>query len=286
VPTQANGRAFLACRLGCILGCTARCEGCISRRGVSASCSRCWHVGCSRGLGAGELQLRLRVQGNSSSGSEFAVAWISFSCIYVVARAPSICRLALASDCQRVSNPRPSEPWDGCALPKGTGTPLPGEGRNVARSERIYRTPETNATMNSGMLRLIARRRYCRVIRACAMHTHDGEVESDGYEQPAQLEMHPDIRAWCLCQGAPQIWYEMRYAVECLANVPYDSRFSGGNLSCLRCCRAACISASTGARWYASSETVGPCPWRSCQPRELACTHRIGRRCTGSGSSP
>ena len=126
------------------------------------------------------------------------MAWISFSCIYVVARAPSICRLslrlALASDCQRVSNPRPSEPCDGCALPKGTGTPLPGEGRNVARSERIYCTPETNATMNSGMLRLIARRRYCRVIRACAMHTHDGEVESDGYEQPAQLEMHPDIR--------------------------------------------------------------------------------------------
>ena len=71
----------------------------------------------------------------------------------------------------------------------------------MARSERIYRTPETNATMNSGMLRLIARRRYCRVIRACAMHTHDGEVESDGYEQPAQLEMHPDIRAWCFMPG-------------------------------------------------------------------------------------
>ena len=55
--------------------------------------------------------------------------------------------------------------------------------------------------MNSGMLRLIARRRYCRVIRACAMHTHDGEVESDGYEQPAQLEMHPDIRAWRFMPG-------------------------------------------------------------------------------------
>jgi hypothetical protein len=71
----------------------------------------------------------------------------------------------------------------------------------VARSERIYCTPETNATMNSGMLRLIARRRYCRVIRACAMHTHDGEVESNGYEQPAQLERHPDIRAWCFMPG-------------------------------------------------------------------------------------
>ena len=51
--------------------------------------------------------------------------------------------------------------------------------------------------MSCGMLRLIARRRRCSVIRACAMDTHDGEVESEGYERPAQLEMHPDIRAWC-----------------------------------------------------------------------------------------
>jgi len=29
---------------------------------VSASCSRCWRVGCCRELGAGELQLRLRVR--------------------------------------------------------------------------------------------------------------------------------------------------------------------------------------------------------------------------------
>ena len=182
-------------RADCLLGCSARCEGCISR--VSASCAQ--PLLARRLLPwtrSRAVQLRLRVQGNSSSGSEFAVVWISFSCIYVVARAPSICRLASANDCQRVSNRQPSEPCDGCALPKGTGTPLPGEGRNVARSERIYCTPETNATMNSGMLR--ARRRYCRVIRACAMHTHDGEVESNGYEQPAQLERHPDIRAWCL----------------------------------------------------------------------------------------
>jgi hypothetical protein len=209
-------------RADCLLGCSARCEGCISR--VSASCSRCWHVGCSRGLGAGELQLRLRVQGNSSSGSEFAVVWISFSCIYVVARAPSICRLASANDCQRVSNLQPSEPCDGCALPKGTGTPLPGEGRNVARSERIYCTPETNATMNSGMLRL--------------MHAGDIVVSyapapctrMTGRSSPMATS---NLRSWkgtqiyahgVLCQGAPQIWCEMRYAVECLANVPYDER--------------------------------------------------------------
>jgi hypothetical protein len=252
---------------------------------VSASCSRCWHVGCCRGLGAGELQLRLRVQGNSSSGSEFAVVWISFSCIYVVARAPSICRLASANDCQRVSNLQPSEPCDGCALPKGTGTPLPGEGRNVARSERIYCTPETNATMNSGMLRL--------------MHAGDIVVSyapapctrMTGRSSPMATS---NLRSWkgtqiyahgVLCQGAPQIWCEMRYAVECLANVPYDSRFSGGNLSCsLTVSRR--LHISTGARWYSSAETVGPCPWRSCQPCELACTQRLGRRCTGSGSSP
>jgi hypothetical protein len=35
--------------------------------------------------------------------------------------------------------------------------------------------------------------------------------------------------------GVPQIWCEMRYAVESLATIPYDSGFGGGNLSCLRC---------------------------------------------------
>jgi len=30
------------------------------------------------------------------------------------------------------------------------------------------------------------------------MDTHDGQVDSEGYERPAQLERHPDVRAWCL----------------------------------------------------------------------------------------
>ena len=61
--------------------------------------------------------------------------------------------------------------------------------------ERICRTAETVAAMKYGVLRPIACRRRFRVIRACAVDTHDGEVESEGYERPAQLERHPDIRA-------------------------------------------------------------------------------------------
>ena len=59
VSTEANGRAFLACRLP-----TRLCPLPVWRMHlpVSASCSRCWHVGCCRELGAGELQLRLRVR--------------------------------------------------------------------------------------------------------------------------------------------------------------------------------------------------------------------------------
>ena len=67
--------------------------------------------------------------------------------------------------------------------------------RDLARLERICRTAETVAAMNYGVLRPIACRRRFRVIRACAVDTHDGEVESEGYEQPAQLERRPDIRA-------------------------------------------------------------------------------------------
>ena len=67
--------------------------------------------------------------------------------------------------------------------------------RDLARLERICRTAETIAAMQCGVLRPIACRRRFRVIRACAVDTHDGEVESEGYEQPAQLERRPDIRA-------------------------------------------------------------------------------------------
>ena len=75
------------------------------------------------------------------------------------------------------------------------GVELQALGRDLARSERICRTAETGATIKCVMLRLIACRRRFRVIRACVVDTHDGEVESEGYEQPAQLERHPDIRA-------------------------------------------------------------------------------------------
>ena len=77
-------------------------------------------------------------------------------------------------------------------------------GRDLARIERICRTAKMGAAMECGVLRPIACRRRFRVIRACAVDTHDGEVESEGYEQPAQLELstylltyfrHPDIRA-------------------------------------------------------------------------------------------
>ena len=68
--------------------------------------------------------------------------------------------------------------------------------RDLARLERICRTAETGVTIKYGMLGLIPCKRRCRVIGPCAMDTHDGEVESEGYERPAQLERHPDIRAW------------------------------------------------------------------------------------------
>ena len=58
VSTEANGRAFLACRLPTRL----HCQLWRMHLPVSASCSRCWHVGCCRGLGAGEIQLRLGVR--------------------------------------------------------------------------------------------------------------------------------------------------------------------------------------------------------------------------------
>ena len=86
-----------------------------------------------------------------------------------------------------------------------------GVGRDLARLERICRTPETNASsMKWGMLRLLACRRRCRVIRACAVDTHDGEVES---------EATSDLRSWTgtqiyahgiVCRGAAS---SVRYVV-------------------------------------------------------------------------
>ena len=54
------------------------------------------------------------------------------------------------------------------------------------------------------------------VIRACAVDTHDGEVESEGYERPAQLERHQIYAHGVFIPGPPQIWCEMRYAVGCV----------------------------------------------------------------------
>jgi hypothetical protein len=100
----------------------------------------------------------------------------------------------------------------------------PGVGRDLARLERIYHTRETNATINcvTVQLRLVACRRRCCIICACAVDTHDGEAESEAHERPAQLERHPDIGAWYFMPGAPQIpcevWYaeRLRNAVACV----------------------------------------------------------------------
>jgi len=82
------------------------------------------------------------------------------------------------------------------------GLELQALGRDLARLERKCRTAETGATIKCVILRLIACRRRCRVISPCAMDPQDGQVDSEGYERPAQLERHPDIRAWCLHTGA------------------------------------------------------------------------------------
>ena len=52
-----------------------------------------------------------------------------------------------------------------------------------------------------------------RVICACAVDTRDGEVDSEGYERPAQLERHLDIRAWYLIPQATT--NSVRNAVRC-----------------------------------------------------------------------
>jgi hypothetical protein len=54
------------------------------------------------------------------------------------------------------------------------GLELQALGRDLARLERICRTAETDATIKCVMLRLIACRRRCRVIRPCAMDIQDG----------------------------------------------------------------------------------------------------------------
>ena len=82
------------------------------------------------------------------------------------------------------------------------GLELQALGRDLARLERKCRTAETGATIKCVILRLVACKRRCRVIRPCAMDTHDGQVDSEGYERPAQLERHRDIRAWCFHTGA------------------------------------------------------------------------------------
>ena len=79
-------------RADCLLGCTARCGGCI-----------CPSVRAAAAVGMSAAAMDSE-QGNSNSGSEFAVVRIAFVCICVVARAPPICRLASAS--RRARKPR------------------------------------------------------------------------------------------------------------------------------------------------------------------------------------
>jgi len=141
--------------------------------------------------------------------------------------------------------------------------------------------------MNCMMLRLNARRRCCSVIRACAMDTHDGEVESEGYERPAQLEMHPDIRAWChtrmvfYARGTTNL---VRNAVcrRVLGDCTIRQRVRRRNLSCLRCSLTVSRHLHIGVhKWemLCKRRYCGTLSLGSCQPCELACTHR-------SGSSP
>ncbi len=69
------------------------------------------------------------------------------------------------------------------------------------------------------------------------------------------------------------------YAVECLATAPYDSGFSGGNLSCLRSSLTVSRHLHIGVqKWemvckrrYCATLTLG-----SCQPCELAWPVHLG----------
>ena len=96
------------------------------------------------------------------------------------------------------------------------GLELQALGRDLARLERICRTAETAATIKCVMLRLIACRRRCRVIRPCAMDTQDGQVDPKATS---------DLRSWkgtqiyahgTLYHRPPQTPFEMRYAVRCV----------------------------------------------------------------------
>jgi len=199
-------------RADCLLGCTARCGGCIcpSVRAAAA-------VGMSAAAVDSE-------QGNSNSGSEFADARIAFVCICVVARAPPICRLASAS--RRARKPRATASMRLALQSLGFSVSqrLPASKQSGAltavrwlRATERHWNPRRGAECGSFRADVPhsrdernhelwdaasdCTRRRCRVIRSCAMDTHDGEVESEGYERPAQLERHPDLRAWCFMPG-------------------------------------------------------------------------------------
>ena len=221
VSTQANRRAFLACRLPteALLGCSARCG--LSVEDASAPSVR---AAAAVGMSAAAVDPE---QGNSSSGS------ISFICICMVARAPSICRLASAS--RRARNPRttasmslalqslgfsvsqrPSASKQSAALTavrwlRATTrhwNPRRGAGCGSFRADIPHSRDERNHELWDAASNCTQATLSCHIL-ACAIHTHDGEIESEGYEQPAQLERHPDIRAWRFMPGVPQIWCEM-----------------------------------------------------------------------------
>ena len=107
------------------------------------------------------------------------------------------------------------------------------------------------------------------------------------------------LQATCAAGKAPRstrmVFYArgttnlVRNAVECLATVPYDSGFSGSNLSCLRCSLTVSRHLHISVhKWemVCKRRYCGTLSLRSCQPCELACTQRLGGQCTGSGSSP
>jgi hypothetical protein len=158
-----------------------------------------------------------------------AAAVDSLTCICVVARGPSICRLASVSRRARKPGATASMSLALQSLGFSVSQRLPASKQSGAltavrwlrATERHWNprrgvecgsfradVPHSRDERNHELWDAASdcTRRRCRVIRSCAMDTHDGEVESEGYERPAQPERHPDICAWCLMPGVPQIW--------------------------------------------------------------------------------
>ena len=92
------------------------------------------------------------------------------------------------------------------------GLELQALGRDLARLERKCRTAETGATIKCVILRLIACRRRCRVIRPCAMDTQDGAGR------------FRRLRATCAAGKAPRYMRMVAYARGAANSVRYAVR--------------------------------------------------------------